>query len=79
MSFVCVYVYLLTRDLLVKSEGLITIDLYEGVFVGPSFRAFVGNLFVDASSHLYNRVCPSIGPSVRPSVTLCPKQDNQYL
>ena len=26
------------------------------------------NIFLDASSHLYNRVCPSIGPSVGPSV-----------
>ena len=26
--------------------------------------------FLDASSHLYKRVCPSVGPSVRPSVTL---------
>ena len=25
-------------------------------------------LFLDASSHLYMRVCPSVGPSVRPSV-----------
>ena len=25
-------------------------------------------LFLDASSHLYKRVCPSVGPSVRPSV-----------
>merc|ERR1712240_966519 len=24
--------------------------------------------FLDASSHLYMRVCPSVGPSVRPSV-----------
>ena len=24
------------------------------------------NLFLDASSHLYTRVCPSVGPSVRP-------------
>ena len=24
--------------------------------------------FLDASSHLYKRVCPSVGPSVRPSV-----------
>ena len=26
------------------------------------------NLFLDASSHLYKRPCPSVGPSVRPSV-----------
>ena len=25
--------------------------------------------FLDASTHLYMRVCPSVGPSVRPSVT----------
>merc|ERR1711951_309795 len=25
-------------------------------------------IFLDASSHLYKRVCPSVGPSVRPSV-----------
>ena len=25
--------------------------------------------FLDASSHLYKRVCPSVGPSVRPSVS----------
>ena len=24
--------------------------------------------FLDASLHLYNRVCPSVGPSVHPSV-----------
>ena len=24
--------------------------------------------FLDASKHLYKRVCPSVGPSVRPSV-----------
>ena len=26
------------------------------------------NAFLDASSHLYKRVCPSVGPSVRPLV-----------
>ena len=26
--------------------------------------------FLDASSRLYNRVCPSAGPSVRPSVQI---------
>ena len=31
------------------------------------------NSFLDASSHLYNRVCPSVRPSVRWSVTLFSK------
>ena len=31
-----------------------------------SFQTVI--LFLDASSHLYKRVCPSVGPSVRPSV-----------
>ena len=26
------------------------------------------NSFLDASSHLYKRVCPSVGPSVGPSI-----------
>ena len=29
--------------------------------------------FLDASSHLYNRVGPSVGPSVSPSITLTSK------
>ena len=29
---------------------------------------FVNGCFLDAFSHLYNRVCPSVGPSVSPSV-----------
>ena len=33
----------------------------------------IGNIsspsrFLDASTHLYKRLCPSVGPSVRPSV-----------
>ena len=32
------------------------------------FTRFKRRLFLDASSHLYMRVCPSVGPSVRPSV-----------
>ena len=28
-----------------------------------------GTMFLDASLHLYERVCPSVGSSVRPSVT----------
>ena len=33
-----------------------------------SFFDFEQALFLDASSHLYKRVCPSVGPSVGPSV-----------
>ena len=31
-------------------------------------RSFSTNFFIDASSHLYLRVCPSVLPSVHPSV-----------
>ena len=30
--------------------------------------AYNGRIFLDAFPHLYKRVCPSVGPSVRPSV-----------
>ncbi len=30
----------------------------------------ITSFFLDASSHLYKRVCPSVGPSVRPSVRM---------
>ena len=35
------------------------------------FRFVLAITVLDASSHLYNRVCPSVRPSVRPSV--CPR------
>ena len=35
--------------------------------------ALENDRFLDASSHLYMRVCPSVGPSVRPRVTLLSK------
>ena len=34
----------------------------------PIFPLFLFFLFLDAPSHLYMRSCPSVGPSVRPSV-----------
>ena len=37
--------------------------------VGPSIRGSIMLSFLDASSHLYNWVCPSVGPSVGPLVT----------
>ena len=53
-----------------------------GIIVKVFFRCFIDVAFVvavvamvvffiflDASSHLYNRVCPSVGPSVRRLVT----------
>ena len=43
-------------------------SLYEVVSVGWMDGWSVRNPFLDASSHLYKRVCPSVGPSVRPSV-----------
>ena len=41
------------------------------------------HFFLDASSHLYKRVCPSIGPSIGPSVrpSVCPStriRENAY-
>ena len=47
-------------------------SLYEDVSVRPSVgwsdSPSDGNLFLDASSHLYKRVCPSVRPSVGWSV-----------
>ena len=42
----------------------------QGEFSAPGGWAtyFIIFQFLDASSHLYKRVCPSVGPSVRPSV-----------
>ena len=54
--------------------------MYNQNYYGPLGSAYYENLnilmhpfgglslFLDASSHLYKRVCPSVGPSVRPSV-----------
>ena len=33
-----------------------------------SIGLLVHNAFLDASTHLYMRVCPSVGPSVRGSI-----------
>ena len=40
---------------------------------GPRSMTIFNVWFLDASLHLYKRVCPSVGPSVRPSVrgTVC--------
>ena len=46
---------------------------YIRYYPGSMGCRFTGNSFLDASSHLYKRVCPSVrrsvGPSVGPSVT----------
>ena len=41
----------------------LTVDKLDSFFV-----SFSSTLFLDAFSHLYKRVCPSVGRSVHPSV-----------
>ena len=40
----------------------------EGYVTSSHLKTWCVEFFLDASSHLYKRVCPSVGPSVRPSV-----------
>ena len=51
----------------------LVVFISEHTFVSLSFHmndsfGMIKRVFLDASSHLYKRVCPSVGRSVRPSV-----------
>ena len=52
-------------------RALFIYDMATPLFAGEDWRyqhKEFHKLFLDASLHLYKRVCPSVGPSVRPSV-----------
>ena len=65
------------KTLQMHSECIACSGVLEFVFVNKGMSKYIF-LFIDASSHLYNRVCPSVGlsfgrsvgRSVRPRVTL---------
>ena len=56
------------KMILQKNENLVLVQQQYGVFFCEKIDSKSG--FLDASSHLYKRVCPSVRPSVRPSIGL---------
>ena len=70
-SFHCSSFLLLLRSLLLllPCSCVVLVMSYADKCRNPLIHGFLFfSRLLDASSHLYNRVCPSVRPSVRPSV-----------